>query len=192
MQFTFVLLSCLLGSVIALPATELNTPAIEREQDPTPVVEKAMGDVGRSLERLESIFDNQVSWKTDANRATNDAQLAIDTVIKALRSGAKEVRKGSAIKIDESTKLLDWVNALTKLYKSTMDGLVKQKQVVSAAGTRSCGTNVVDSLVSLSHWTADFNDAVNGKMSVLSAGVGLTVKTEQLREIKKAIAAYDA
>jgi hypothetical protein len=184
MRLNLLLPLCLLSGAFALP--------VRRAAPPEPVVETAIAAVGRTLEKLDAVLGNTSLWLSDARRATSEALSLTKEVSFKLRTGRKDILRGPTIPGNESMKLVNWSSALTKYFTSTSQAWIRHKnQVVSAADVvGSC--SVLDTLIVLSHDTANFNDAISTKMVSVAGVVGDRLfKAPQTSEIDRTIKEYE-
>jgi hypothetical protein len=182
MRLSFLLSFCLIGGLIAAP--------VEWEKPGDPVVEVAIGNVGRTLERLDLLMADARQWSQDARGATQNAKAITREIVEKLRSGRKDIARGPPIPIAESTKLIDWSNALTKYFKSTSQGWVRNKRAAMASVDPLDSCSIVDQLTILVHETSKFNDAIAAKMAAATHQLNGLFKGGQTSEIENAIREY--
>jgi hypothetical protein len=182
MRPSLLLAFCLVSGAIAAP--------IEWATSADPIVEVAIGNVGKTLERLDLLMSDMRVWSQDARAATQNAKAITREIIDKLRSGRKDIARGPSINILESAKLVDWSNALTKYFKSTSQGWVRNKRAAMSSVDPLEPCSILDQLTVLSHETSKFNDAISGKMALVAQGANIMFKGPQTAEIENAIREY--
>ncbi|KAF2416270.1 hypothetical protein EJ08DRAFT_684319 [Tothia fuscella] len=129
MRFTKIIPCCLIGTSLASPLLLSRAPG--------PPVEQAIRGVGEQFEALDAHFTSanaKNAWPSNAAALTQQAQSIQDRIIDKLISGRLLIRSGPNIDGQESMRLWDWSEALTKYYEKTIPEWSKARKHVQAVG----------------------------------------------------------
>jgi len=173
-------------SLAAIPAV-LSTPTRAADE---PAVEAAIRGAGTALQALDDFMSNTIRPHPDQNtrQKIENAISLQKKVVDELRRGARQIKHGPSVAVQEQIKLSDWGSALTTFYKRTMDEWISIKQFTVQTGQRNA---VLDALLDLSEATVVFSDAYNTKANNVYAQQGNTKnKKDQLAHIERAVSVY--
>jgi hypothetical protein len=181
MHFKFFSVTCLLGSVIALPV-QLTTRDLS-------VIDAALRRVSDSMTRLNTAISTVPPFK-DANEADYQINTILSFskgLIEELQFGAANIRRGPTVNTIEAISLPAKVDSLGRLLQSVVSGVIKIKSRAVAAGRKPW---VLEELINASAAMGSFFDAVLGKLAPLEQVLTAATKQQFLRTLDSAILEY--
>jgi len=110
-----------------------------------------------------------------------------DQVLRLMRQGSQDIRRGPNVASAEANRLRDWLGAVTDLFSDSMDQWIDYKRHVVTARARP---NVYQQLRDVQTALTEWNRALVSRLPTLSTIFQSQWTARQTRQIERAVLEY--